>query len=36
MANLLHKGHGIGAIHDTRASKRKSTGHYLIKGGLIP
>lgn len=36
MADLLHKGHRIGAIHNACASKREGAGQNLIKRGSIP
>lgn len=35
MADLLHKGYGIGAIHNARASKREGAGQNLIEGRSI-
>ena len=35
MADLLHKGHGIGAIHNACASKREGTRQNLVDGRSI-
>ena len=36
MADLLHEGYRIGAIHNACASKRDGTGQNPIKGGFAP
>ncbi|WP_307980693.1 hypothetical protein [uncultured Senegalimassilia sp.] len=36
MADLLHKGYRIGAIHNACASKREGAGQNPIKGGFTP
>ena len=35
MADLLHKGHCVGAIHNACASKREGTGQNLVEGRSI-